>query len=63
MTRIAQELRAAVRQIIHRELGFDVVAHVGRSAEVRAFEIPTHRETPAYAAMRNASIDRMQGRA
>jgi hypothetical protein len=63
MNQIAQELRAAVRQIIRRELGFDITAHVGRSAEVRAFEIPTHRETPAYAAMRNASIDRMQGRA
>jgi hypothetical protein len=63
VNQIAQELRAAVRQIIRRELGFDVQAHVGRSAEVRAFEIDTTRETPAYAAMRNASIDRMQGRA
>jgi len=31
-------------------------------APVRGFEIDTSRETPAYAAVRRASIDRMQER-
>ena len=38
----ASELRAAVRQIIHREYGFDLTEHVGRSAEVIAFDLHAH---------------------
>jgi hypothetical protein len=38
----ANELRAAVRQIVHRELGFDLSAHVARSAEVIAFDLTRH---------------------
>ena len=38
----AHELRAAVRQIIRKQYGFDVTAHVGRSAEVIAFDLAGH---------------------
>lgn len=70
MTDIANELRAEIARILKRFQDCDIAAvkmttvkqiDALLNPEPEGFEIP-ERDTPAYAALRRASIDRMQER-